>query len=88
VTLVASVGAVRGVVGWPFGRGAAKGLAAVAAGAVVAGLLPPGGGRLAGALLTYAAALVVLRPVPRAVCVRLLRGALGRAGPPSPAGIG
>jgi O-antigen/teichoic acid export membrane protein len=87
VTLVASVGAVCGLVGWPFGRGAAKGLAAAAAGAVVASLLPAGGGRLAGALLTYAVALAVLRPVPGAVCMRLLRGALGRPGPPSPAGI-
>ena len=51
-------------------------------------LLPAGAGRLAGALLAYAAALVVLRPIPGPVCLRLLRGALGRAGPPSAAGVG
>jgi O-antigen/teichoic acid export membrane protein len=88
VTLVAGLVAVRGLAGWPFGRGAAKGLAAGAAGAVVASLLPAGAGRLAGALLAYAVALVVLRPVPGSVCLRLLRGALGRAGPPSEAGAG
>jgi O-antigen/teichoic acid export membrane protein len=88
VTLAASVAAVFGVVGWPFGRGAAKGLLAAVAGGIVAGLLPPGAGRLGGALLTYGAALAVLRPVPGAMCVRLLRGALGRRGPTSPAGIG
>ena len=88
VTLGASIGAVRGLVGWPFGRGGAKGLAAAAVGAAVAGLLPAGGVRLGGALLAYAAALAVLRPVPGPVCLRLLRGVLGRPGPPSPAGIG
>jgi hypothetical protein len=76
------------LVGWPFGRGAAKGLAGAVAGALVASLLPAGGPRLAGALLTYLVALAVLRPVPGPVCLRLLRGALGRRGPPSPAGIG
>jgi hypothetical protein len=88
VILVASVAAVTGLVGWPFGRGTTKGLVAAAAGLVVAGLMPPGVERLGGALLTYAVALVVLRPVPAAMCMRLLRGALGRPGPPSPAGIG
>ena len=52
------------------------------------GLLPAGVGRPAGALLAYAVALVVLRPIPRAVCLRLLRGALGRSGPTSAAGVG
>jgi O-antigen/teichoic acid export membrane protein len=88
VTLGASIGVVRGLVGWPFGRGGAKGLAAAAAGAIGASFLPAGGVRLGGALLIYAAALAVLRPVPGPVCVRLLRGALGRPGPRSPAGIG
>ncbi len=88
VTLAVSIGAVVTLVGWPFGRGAAKGLAGAVAGALVASLLPAGGPRLAGALLTYLVALAVLRPVPGPVCLRLLRGALGRRGPPSPAGIG
>jgi O-antigen/teichoic acid export membrane protein len=87
VTLGASILAVRGLIGWPFGRGGAKGLAAAAAGLVVAGLLPAGWLRLGGALLTYAAVLAGLRPVPGPVWVRLLRGALGRPGPSSPAGI-
>ena len=88
VALVASLVGVRGLAGWPLGRGAVKGLAAAAAGALVASLLPAGPGRLAGALLAYAVALVVLRPVPGSVCLRLLRGALGRPGPPTPAGVG
>ena len=88
VTLAASLVGVRGLAGWPLGRGAAKGLGAAAAGLAVASLLPAGAGRLAGALLAYAAALVVLRPIPRAVCLRLLRGALGRSGPTSAAGVG
>jgi hypothetical protein len=33
-------------------------------------------------------ALVVLRPIPASVCVRLVRGALGRPGPPTAAGAG
>jgi hypothetical protein len=53
----------------------------------VAVLLPAGPGRLAGALVAYAVALALLRPVPGAVCLRLLRGALGRAGPASAAGV-
>ena len=88
VTLLASLAGVRGLAGWPFGRGAAKGLGAAAVGLAVASLLPAGAARLAGALLAYAAVLVVLRPIPGAVCLRLLRGALGRAGPPSAAGVG
>ena len=38
--------ALRGAAGWPLGRGAAKGLGAAAAGAVVASLLPAGPERL------------------------------------------
>jgi O-antigen/teichoic acid export membrane protein len=87
VALAASLAGVWGLAGWPLGRGAVKGLGAAAAGAVVASLMPPGPGRLAGALLAYAVALVVLRPVPGSVCLRLLRGALGRPGPPSAAGV-
>ena len=88
VTLAASLVGVRGLAGWPLGRGAAKGLGAAAAGAVVASLLPAGAGRLAGALVTYAVGLVVLRPIPGSVCLRLVRGALGRAGPSSAVGAG
>jgi O-antigen/teichoic acid export membrane protein len=88
VALLAGLAGVRGLAGWPFGRGAAKGLGAAAVGLAVASLLPAGAARLAGALLAYAAVLVVLRPIPGAVCLRLLRGALGRAGPPSAAGVG
>jgi hypothetical protein len=88
VTLGASLLGVRGLAGWPLGRGAAKGVGAAAAGLAVASLLPAGAGRLAGALLAYAVALVVLRPIPPAVCLRLLRGALGRSGPTSAAGVG
>ena len=85
-TLVASLAAVRGLAGWPLGRGAVKGVGAAAAGVIVAGLVPAGPGRLAAALLTYAVTLVVLRPVPGSVCLRLLRGVLGRPSPPSAAG--
>ena len=83
VMLAASLLGVRGLAGWPLGRGAVKGLGAAGAGAIVASLLPAGPGRFAGALLAYAVALAVLRPVPGSVCLRLLRGALGRPGPPS-----
>jgi O-antigen/teichoic acid export membrane protein len=86
VGLAATLVGVRGLAGWPLGRGAAKGLGAAVLGGAAASLLPAGPGRLAGALLTYGAALVVLRPVPGAVCLRLLRGAVGRPAPPSPAG--
>jgi O-antigen/teichoic acid export membrane protein len=88
VTLAASLVGVWGLAGWPLGRGTAKGLGAAAAGLAVASLLPVGAGRPAGALLAYSAALVVLRPIPRSVCLRLLRGALGRSGPTSAAGVG
>jgi O-antigen/teichoic acid export membrane protein len=88
VGLVGGLIAVGQVAGWPVGRGAMKGLAAAAAGAAVAGLLPPGLGRPVAALLVYAGALVWLRPIPGAVCVRLVRGALGRPNPPSGAGAG
>jgi PST family polysaccharide transporter len=87
VTLAASLVGLRPLVGWPLGGGTVKGLGAAAAGAVVASLLPAGPGRLAAALLTYGVTLVVLRPVPGSVCLRLLRGALGRPGPPSAAGV-
>jgi O-antigen/teichoic acid export membrane protein len=87
VMLVASLVAVRGLAGWPLGRGAAKGLGAAVAGVVVASLLPVGPARLAGALVAYAVVLVVLRPVPGSVCLRLLRGAVGRPGPPTTAGV-
>jgi hypothetical protein len=87
VTLAASLVGLRPLVGWPLGGGTVKGLGAAAAGAVVASLLPAGPGRLAAALLTYAVTLVVLRPVPASVCLRLLRGLLGRPGPPSAAGV-
>jgi hypothetical protein len=62
------------------------GLGAAATGAVIGGLVPAGPGRPAAALAAYAVALLVLRPVPAPVCARLLRGALGRAGPPAAAG--
>src|SRR5262249_60185808 len=88
VTLAAGLIGVRGLAGWPLGRGTAKGLAAAGTGALVAGFVPAGGGRVAGALVVYLGALAVLRPVPGAACPRLLRGALGRAGPPSAAGAG
>jgi O-antigen/teichoic acid export membrane protein len=86
VALSASLGAVRGLVGWPLARGAAKSLGAAAAGALGAGLLPAGPGRCLGALGVYVGVLLVLRPVPGPVCRRLLRGALGRASPPAPWG--
>ena len=87
VTVAASLWTLRGAAGWPLGRGAAKGLGAAAVGAAVASLLPLGPGRLVGALAAYALGLAVLRPLPGSVCLRLLRGALGRSGPPSAAGV-
>ena len=45
-----------------------------------------GPGRCLGALGAYVGMLLVLRPVPGPVCLRLLRGALGRAGPPATVG--
>ena len=86
VGLAGSLLGVRQFAGWPLGRGALKGLAAAAAGAIVASFLPAGLGRLLAALLAYAVALVVLRPIPASVCLRLVRGALGRPGPPTAAG--
>jgi O-antigen/teichoic acid export membrane protein len=86
LSLASSLVALGRLGGWPLAQGAVKGLSAAAAGAVVAGLLPAGPGRLAGALGVYAVALLVLRPVPGPVCLRLLRGALGRPGPPGAAG--
>ena len=86
VGLAGSLLGVRQFAGWPLGRGALKGLAAAAAGAMVASFLPAGLGRLLAALLAYAVALVVLRPIPASVCLRLVRGALGRPGPPTTAG--
>jgi O-antigen/teichoic acid export membrane protein len=83
VTLAAALLAVRQLTRWPLGPGAAKGLGAAAAGALVAALLPPGPIRMGVALLVYVLALVVLRPVPGEVCARLLRGALGRPVPPA-----
>ncbi|HEY7140988.1 MAG TPA: oligosaccharide flippase family protein [Methylomirabilota bacterium] len=87
VILGAGLLSVRGLAGWPLGRGAAKGLAAAAAGAIVASLVPAGPWRFAGALVAYGVALAVLKPAPGAVYLRLLRGALGRPGPPSAAGV-
>jgi O-antigen/teichoic acid export membrane protein len=86
VGLAASLFGLRRLGSWPLGRGAVKGLGAALAGALVASLLRAGPGRLAGALGAYAVALLVLRPMPGPVCMRLLRGALGRPGPPSPPG--
>lgn len=86
VALTASLVGLRSLAGWPLARGAAKSLGAAAVGALVASLLPAGPGRCLGALGAYVGALLVLRPVPGPVCRRLLRGALGRAGPPSPVG--
>ena len=88
VTLAAGLVGVGTLAGWPFGRGAAKGVVAAAVGLAVAHLLPAGAAQPAGALLAYAVALVVLRPIPRSVCLRLVRGALGRSGPPTAAGVG
>jgi O-antigen/teichoic acid export membrane protein len=88
LTLTASLVIMRPLVGWPFGRAAVKGLAAAATGAVVAALVPAGAARLGAALLAYLVVLAGLRPVPGAVYLRLLRGALGRPGPPSAAGVG
>jgi O-antigen/teichoic acid export membrane protein len=84
VTLAASLWSLRQLGAWPLGRGAAKSLGAAAAGAALASLGPADGpGRLLLALGGYAAALLVLRPVPGPVWLRLLRGALGRPAPPS-----
>ena len=84
VALAATFWSLRQLGVWPLGRGAVKGLGAAAAGAAVASLGPAGGpGRLLLALGGYAVALLVLRPVPGPVCARLVRGALGRSGPPS-----
>jgi hypothetical protein len=88
LTLAASLVSIRPLVGWPFGRATVKGLAAAATGAVVAALVPAGAARLGAALLAYLVVLAGLRPVPGAVYLRLLRGALGRPGPPSAAGVG
>ena len=86
VGLGASLAGLRGLTGWPLARGAAKSLGAAAVAAAVAIVLPAGASRALGALAAYVGALLVLRPVPGPVCARLLRGALGRPGPPSPVG--
>ena len=89
VGLVGSLVGVRRFAGWPLGRGALKGLAAAAAG---------GGRRELSCRRGWAGSwrpssrtrspLVVLRPIPASVCLRLVRGALGRPGPPTAAGAG
>jgi hypothetical protein len=86
VALVASLASLRGLVGWPLGRGAAKSLGAAAVGALAAGLLPAGPIRCLGGLGAYVGALLWLRPVPGPVWMRFLRGALGRADPSAAAG--
>ena len=86
VALAASLAGLRKLGVRPLAGGAAKSLGAAAVGALVAGLLPAGPGRCLGALGAYVGMLLVLRPVPGPVCLRLLRGALGRAGPPAAAG--
>jgi O-antigen/teichoic acid export membrane protein len=84
VGLAATLWSLRPLSGWPFGRGALKGLAAAAVGAAVASLLSPAGpARLLGALGASGVALAVLRPVPGPVLLRLLRGALGRPSAPA-----
>ena len=86
VALVASLAGLWRLGIWPLAGGARKSLGAAVLGALVAGLLPPGPGRWLGALGAYAGALLWLRPVPGPMCRRLLRGALGRATPPTAAG--
>jgi O-antigen/teichoic acid export membrane protein len=86
VGLGASLVGLQGLGAWPLARGAAKSLGAAGAGAVAASLLPAGPARLLGALGAYAGALLLLRPVPGPVCLRLLRGALGRTPSSPPAG--
>jgi O-antigen/teichoic acid export membrane protein len=86
VALAASLVGLGRLSVWPLGGGAVKSLGAAAVGALVAGLLPAGPGRCLGALGAYVGMLLVLRPVPGPVCLRLLRGALGRAAPPSTVG--
>lgn len=87
VSLVASLVGLHRLGAGPLGRGAAKGFAAALVGAAVAVLWPAGdGGRLLVALAGYAAALLVLRPVPGPVWARLWRGARGRSGPPAVGG--
>ncbi len=83
VALVASLAALRGLGISVLAGGTAKSVGAAAVGALAAGLLPAGAGRCLGALAAYVGMLLLLRPVPGPVCRRLLRGALGRAGPPS-----
>jgi O-antigen/teichoic acid export membrane protein len=86
VVLAASLAGLRRLGVWPCAAGAVKSLGAAALGALAASLLPAGPGRCFGALAVYAGALLVLRPVPGPVCLRLVRGALGRPGPSSTVG--
>jgi O-antigen/teichoic acid export membrane protein len=86
IALAASLVGLRRLGVWPLAGGAVKSFGAAAAGTLVAGLLPPGPGRCLGALGAYAGTLLLLRPVPAPVVRRLLRGVLGRAGPPAAAG--
>jgi len=62
------------LVGLPLGLGALKAGGAATAAGLVAGVLPPGGVRLGGALLVYAAGVLALQPVPRELWARLFRG--------------
>jgi O-antigen/teichoic acid export membrane protein len=62
----------------PFDRAVLKiGAAALAAGILATGLDAGSGARMAAALVVYAAVVVALRPVPRALWARLLRGVVG-----------
>jgi O-antigen/teichoic acid export membrane protein len=74
LTLTASLVGLLPFVGLPLGVGAVKAGGAAAVASLAASALPPGGARLGGALLVYAAGVVTLEPVPRVLWAHLLRG--------------
>jgi O-antigen/teichoic acid export membrane protein len=77
----ASLTALVPLVGWPFGAGALKGLAAASGAGLAAASLPPGGPwRLAVALAAYGGGLAWLRAVPGPVWAELRRGVAGLPG--------
>jgi O-antigen/teichoic acid export membrane protein len=79
VLLAGSLAALLPFVGLPFGRGALRAaLAALLAGAA-AGVLPAGPVRLAGVLVAYGGAVLLLEPVPRALWRDVVRGRMRAA---------
>jgi hypothetical protein len=74
--LAGSLAALAPFVGLPFGRGALRAALAALVAGLAAGAVPAGAVRLAGALVAYGGAVLLLEPVPRALWRDVVRGRL------------